>query len=113
MKNITTQSTIVKLIFTFVLIGTIFLLFRVVFSAPDSIPSGDSAWELTMSVNVSSDENYPTVYMAVPFDSVSNRVIGQAFTHPGFELKRLTQRKDVAAREVIAIAREKGKLSLS
>ena len=108
-----TKSLTIKLALGFLLVGILALSFRAFLHSPESIPTGDSAWELTITVNISSDDKNPTIYMAVPFDSVSNRIIGQSFTHPGFDLKRVTQRKDVAAREVIAVARGKGELSLT
>ena len=111
MDDISTKPVTAKLVPALILIGALALLFRGFLSSSESIPTGDSVWELTMSVNIDATENNPTVYMAVPQGSVKNRVISQTFTHSGFELKRLTQRKNVAGREIIAIARDKGKLS--
>ena len=113
MSIIHNKSITDKLVVGLVFAGMLAILLRFSLYSPESVPSGDSVWELTMSVNIDSDKNRPTIYMAIPKDSASNRVISQSFMHHGFDLKRLTQRKNVAAREIIAVAQDKGKLSLT
>ena len=113
MNNIRAMLISKGLVLGFILSGMLALLLRGCFYSPDSIPTGDSVWQLTMSVKLDAKEDHPTIYMAVPLDSAKNRVISQSFTHAGFNIKRLTQRKNVDAREIIAVARETGKLTLT
>lgn len=102
-----------RLVLGFAIAGTLALLIRTYLYSAESVPTGDTAWQLTMSVSLLVHDEYPTIYMAVPLDSANNRVISQTFTHPGLDIKRLIQRKNLAAREIMAVAREKGKLTLT
>ena len=113
MDNIHTMVLSKRLVLTFLAAGLIALVLRFHFYSPESIPAGDSVWQLTMMVNLRVGTDLPTIYMAVPLDSPNNRVISQTFIHPGFDIKRLIQRKNAAAREVIAVAREKGNLTFT
>lgn len=97
----------------FIAVGFLTLLLRFFFYSPESIPTGDSVWQLTMSVTLTAGKDHPTVYMASPLDSPNNRVISQTFVHPGLDIKRLIQRKNSAVREIVAVARDKGNLTLT
>jgi hypothetical protein len=113
MDNFHTKLSTLRLVSGLFVVGIIALSLRVFLFSPESIPAGDSVWQLTMSVSVSAGNDHPTIYMAVPLDSENNRVISQTFTHPGLDIVRLIQRKNVTAREIIAVAREKGNLMLT
>ena len=113
MDNIRTILVSKKLLLGFVLGGILALLLRNFFYFPEAIPSGDSVWQLSMSVSFEASDDHPVIYMAVPLDSANNRVVSQTFIHPGLDIKRLFQRKNVNARELVAVARDTGKLTLT
>lgn len=113
MNNIRTMLITKRLVLGFIVSGALALLLRGYLHSHDSIPTGDSVWQLTMSVNVDATKDHPVIYMAVPLDSANNRVISQTYIHPGLDIKRLFQRKNINARELVAVAHETGKLTLT
>jgi hypothetical protein len=113
MNNIRSVLISNRLLLGFIISGILALLLRGFFYSPESIPSGDSVWQLTMSVNVDATADHPAIYMAIPLDSANNRVISQTYIHPGLDIKRLFQRKNVNARELVAVAHDTGKLTLT
>lgn len=91
------------------LAGTGFLIFRWALQSPESVPAGDSLWQINLAVTVNAEEGQHYLHMAVPQDSPHIRVLSQSFNHPGFKVSRVTTgRKDV--REIIAKPLSTGKL---
>lgn len=97
------------LILALCLAGVAFLVFRWSMRSTESVPTGDSVWQINLSVTVDAGKQGHLLHMAIPQDSPHIRVLNQSFNHPGFTLRRMTPGKSLA-REIIAKPINSGRL---
>ena len=105
------KSKLVHITIILLLVFTVLMIsYRFIFKNEDGVPTGDSAWTITINHKIKVLEKGASVHISPPWNTIQTKLYAQSMTHPGFRQKRIqTGKKE---RDIVLVASQPGNFNI-
>lgn len=104
-KNVSSK-TVYVMIFSLFVFALLAISYRVLISDSDDLPTGDSAWTISVMLQIETYEKAASVQISPPWNTPFARMFAQSLSHPELQLKR--SKKTESKRDITLVAVDPG-----